>query len=269
MSQNKNIWYILACGFLLFAAFVFIYEQHATERVQGYQEYKQGTDERRFVDVQIEKIEWTRDPNSHLLDPLQTKVQDNRIYVWDHGHTRLKVFDLDGRLQATIGRGRGKAPGELQSLMDFCVWDGHVWILDGHERRISIFDATDGTYVKQILLETEGSPNRIAPLGEHLIIRQLAPTEMFLKVDTTGQVLQRFGAMDDFTNRFDERNPLAFGGDLLSTGSTIVYGASKASFLHFFDAEGNMERTVRTIDGQPYGGPARPTRRRGHAFFCA
>lgn len=253
-------------GLLAFVAVVAAYEQIiADEASEGYKEFAQGIDERRFADVAVSKVAWTHDPNEHLLNPMQMKIYEGRLYVWDFADTQLKVFGLSGRHVVSIGQGKGKAPGELQSLMDFFVRDGRVWILDGHERRISIFNP-NGEHVKQILLETEGTPYRIAPLGKHLIIRQLAPTELFLEVDTTGQVLRRFGSMDAFMDRFDERNPLAFSGYLMTTGRRVLFGASDASYLHYFDTEGNMMRTVRTIDGQPYGGPPGQRERSGMRF---
>ena len=67
--------------------------------------------------------------------------------------------------------------------------------------------------------------------------------------------------MNAFMDRFDERNPLAFSGYLMTIGQRVLFGTSDASYLHYFDTEGNMMRTVRTIDEQPYGGP--PGQREG------
>lgn len=224
--------------------------------------YAQGVDERRFADVEVERVPWAHDPNEHLLHPTQTEVHEGRIYVLDLGEYRIKSFTLDGRLVATIGRGRGQAPGELQTVMDFFVRDGRLWVLDGQERRVSIF-RTDGTYVRQFRIETDGQPFRITPLGEHLFVKQVAPTELFLKVDTTGQVLRRFG---DLMKQFDERNPLAFGGDLVATKDRIIFGARAASYLHYYNEGGNAVRIVRTIDALPYGGPDPVSEEGGTSF---
>jgi len=224
----------------------------------------QTIDARRFPGVEIERIPWTHDPHQHLLHPTQVEVHANRIYVLDYAAMTLKAFTLEGRLVAEIGKGRGRAPGELTSVMDFFVRDGRVWVLDGKERRVSIF-RTEGTYVRRFLIETDASPFRIAPANEYLVVGQLgvAQPELFLKVDTTGQVLNRFGNLKE---RFDVKNPLVLTGSLLSLGNHIVFGATYASYLHYFDERGNLLRTVRTIDELEYEGPSSTNQDGGQRF---
>jgi len=207
---------------------------------------------RSFASNVASKVEWESDPNQHLLYPTQIEVHDDGVYVVDQGNLAIKTFSLDGELLATIGRGRGQAPGELQTITDFFVKDGQVWILDGVERRISVF-TEKGDYLSRFLVESDTPPFRITPAANDLVVKQVGPSELFLKIDTTGQTIERFG---DFMAQYQIENPLAFGGDLITSKNRIIFGASHASYIHYFTMDGVMTHTLEMVDELKYGAPS-------------
>lgn len=88
-----------------------------------------------------------------LNKPLDIKVDNQgRVYVLDWGDVHIKVFDKDGRFLRTISR-KGQGPGEFDMPAFFgLLTDGRVCLLDGRQRRISLF-SNDGQYVSGFPLD--------------------------------------------------------------------------------------------------------------------
>jgi DNA-binding beta-propeller fold protein YncE len=77
-----------------------------------------------------------------------------RIYVADPAHTKsethtVKIFDLLGRLQGTLGKGRGAGNGQLQFPTYVSVDKlGNVYVTDTLNSRVQVFD-TNGQFVRR------------------------------------------------------------------------------------------------------------------------
>ncbi len=76
-----------------------------------------------------------------------------RIYLADSGRGGrghdIKVFDLDGALIDTIGKGYGSAPGQFRFPTYLTVdADGNLYVTDTLNARVQVFDR-DGKYVKK------------------------------------------------------------------------------------------------------------------------
>jgi DNA-binding beta-propeller fold protein YncE len=76
-----------------------------------------------------------------------------RIYVADTAHSQstdhsIKVFDMDGNLTGTVGRGKGSGPGQFLFPTYVTVdGDGNLYVTDTLNSRIEIFDP-DGGYLR-------------------------------------------------------------------------------------------------------------------------
>ena len=86
-----------------------------------------------------------------LWDPWFLRLADERIFVFDGGERVIKVFALDGRPEARLGRA-GQGPGEFQNPVDMQVGpDGSVWVLDPLQARVTVF-RPDGTFARMFSL---------------------------------------------------------------------------------------------------------------------
>ncbi len=78
-----------------------------------------------------------------------------RLYVADAGFARsaehtVKIFDVDGTLVGTIGRGKGDAPGQFLFPTYVTVdGEGRVYVTDTLNARLQVFDP-DGGYLASI-----------------------------------------------------------------------------------------------------------------------
>lgn len=72
-----------------------------------------------------------------------------RLYVADtHGHD-IKVFGLDGRLLATLGR-RGDGPGEFSYPTHLAFARGRLYVADTMNARVQVLDAATGRPLRSI-----------------------------------------------------------------------------------------------------------------------
>jgi len=79
-----------------------------------------------------------------------------RIYLTDTGHSKstaahiVRMFDLQGKLLGTVGKGKGSDPGQFL-FPTFVAVDaqGNLYVTDTLNSRVQVFDP-DGNYVKSI-----------------------------------------------------------------------------------------------------------------------
>lgn len=82
-------------------------------------------------------------------------ANDSLLVVLTGSDPVIHLFELsDGSLRGSWGRS-GEGPGEFQSRTDVALVGGHVYALDGNQRRLSIFDIT-GDLVRSVGLQDFG-----------------------------------------------------------------------------------------------------------------
>lgn len=75
------------------------------------------------------------------------KIKDNKIYILDFsGSKSLHVFDLSGKFLYNIGQ-FGRAPGEYKKIFDFDVSNSAIYLYDGSNRNMLIYNL-DGQFLK-------------------------------------------------------------------------------------------------------------------------
>ncbi len=82
-------------------------------------------------------------------------VNDSLLYMSDSQFgRRVFVYDFYGNFKYTIGA-LGKGPGEYVKLSDFDLFDNHIFILSGPDRKIIKFDLL-GRYIDEVQLSDHG-----------------------------------------------------------------------------------------------------------------
>ncbi len=82
-------------------------------------------------------------------------ADDSLLVVLTGSYPVIHLFELaNGSLRGSWGRS-GEGPGEFQSRTDVALVGGHVYALDGNQRRLSIFDIT-GDLVRTVSLQDFG-----------------------------------------------------------------------------------------------------------------
>ena len=88
-------------------------------------------------------------------DVRAVSADDSLLVVLTGSYPVIHLFELaDGGLRGGWGRS-GEGPGEFQSRTDVALVGGHVYALDGNQRRLSIFDIT-GDLVRTVSLQDFG-----------------------------------------------------------------------------------------------------------------
>jgi len=174
-------------------------------------------------------------------------VHGDTLLVADFGdEMRIKQFTPRGQLLGTIGNGLGEGPGEIQHATRFHVRGGDVWVADSRARAISRF-STDGTFLDRF--NVEHHPMRITASRGRVVLLRMGPAELFQVLDLSGTVVRTFGTLvSDQTKNF-----MALGGHVLKgPGGGFIYVPKYASYLYYFDAEGEIERVVQTVDRRDF-----------------
>jgi len=82
------------------------------------------------------------------------KLSDGRIAVSDNGDHELRVYSSDGTFLTRFGR-EGEGPGEFQEILVLGTMGlDTLVVLDGSQRRVSLFDPGEG-FLRQALLPEE------------------------------------------------------------------------------------------------------------------
>lgn len=200
----------------------------------------------------VYNLEEERDISStitgNVLQPVNVKVDEESIYVVDWGAFEIKRFDKQAELVNTIGKGKGRGPGEFVILGAFDVHRDTLWTLDPRQNRVSVFD-TRGNHLDQF--SVEGNVLQIVVTDENLAIFGLTG-DLFYMYDRQGNLITNFGTLID--DQYE--NPLAVDGALEEdardeNGSTFLFQPAYASYLYPL-SDTSIQDTMRTLDEREY-----------------
>jgi DNA-binding beta-propeller fold protein YncE len=100
-----------------------------------------------------ESVRFITDPSVERPSGVAVDRGRGRIYLADTAHTKstthnVKIFDLEGRLVGTLGRGKGGGPGEFL-FPTYVTVDpqGNLYVTDTLNSRVQLFD-TGGNFVR-------------------------------------------------------------------------------------------------------------------------
>lgn len=213
--------------------------------------------------VETVKADTARTWNDRLLGPERRLHSDTResihratalaafnnsLFVGDYGDMQIKRFSPEGALirvyEDTSRRGRGRN----RHLMGYTVTpSGELYVQDHRHRELLRFDAASGTLREAISLDYR--PYRLLSVGSHLVAQALVSDSLFRVYDSGGEIVAEFGKLIE--NQRLEATDIA--GDIVpaSQPGQFVFAPSRASYLIWYDLEGNEIRRVVTPDRIP------------------
>lgn len=222
-----------------------------------------GTSERLKVNVEGDKIiesplerSWNQEfigddiqLHNDIGDSVYRGVQliklNQDLYVTDYGDMSVKSFSKEGKFIRTFGDRQGRGPGEFLDIMGMARLPGDtLFIQDLDKREMMVFDATSGTYLTSHTIKYR--PYRLTSVGNKIVAHATLVDSLFKVYDSRGRLIREFG---NIVNN-QVANTLAISGDIVSVGDGkhFVYSPSRASYLFFFDINGNEVRRVLTPD---------------------
>jgi len=122
----------------------------ADENLYVVEQAKKGI---RVINRKGEPIRFITDPSVEKPSGVAIDRERGKIYLADTAHTKsgthnVKVFDLEGKLVGTVGRGKGSGPGEFL-FPTYVTVDAHgnLYVTDTLNSRVQLFDS-GGNYVR-------------------------------------------------------------------------------------------------------------------------
>ena len=158
------------------------------------------------------------------------KSFENKFYVSDAVNHTVFVFDSNLQLEHTLGC-KGKGPGEFNIPIDICLEDSSLYIVDGGNGRINIFerDNSSWTYAQQIPVGLNFvEENSIIIRNEH--IYNTYPSRNIVHIyDMKGEKQRSFGDLVDIKQKI-ERN---FMNIVEGSDCMILVGKSEPFFMKY------------------------------------
>ena len=186
---------------------------------------------------------------SFLFQPMKIIVdKKGNIYVLDYGDMKIKKFSDDGRFIRSIGKGRGKGPGEFVNPTDFLVDDEYkVWVCDAVNDIITVFDSI-GNVVKTF--RPKGTPFRLAFGNREIVIQVSYGAEHLFEVyDEAGNFKFSFGeGIIPEQSKF----PLLMEGEIDVSEGFLYCGFSYIGYIYCFDLrDRKLKFMIKNIDNLP------------------
>lgn len=122
----------------------------ADENLYVVEQAKKGI---RVISRKGETLRFITDPSVERPSGIAIDRLRGKIYLADTAHTKsathnVKIFDLEGKLVGTLGRGKGSGPGEFL-FPTYVTVDarGNLYVTDTLNSRVQLFDS-GGIYVR-------------------------------------------------------------------------------------------------------------------------
>ncbi len=174
---------------------------------------------------------------------------EGNLYVVDQSRfVVLKFSGETGELLATIGKGRGQGPGEIQTPTGFDIApNGDLYLADAANSRVTVF-SSEGT-LKHIY-SMKAPPYRVAAGEAGFVVSLLEPTDtgLFVAYNPAGKPLRRFGRLLED----QARHGLLLDGYIDLQGDMLVYVPSRMNwFATFSFSTGRLLYARYTMDQVP------------------
>jgi len=195
-------------------------------------------------------------------------AEDGTLYLADRTEAVIHVYSAAGEYQTTIG-GKGEGPGEFLSVSTPRLVDGELYILDGQQRRVSVFDAEEFNYLRSHPVGSSGGgisgfPMIAQPLSDNqfLVIQnsiqrdddtfymRYVPSIFDSEGDTVRSEFVTFQRNPMHTVQSDNSirlTSLSFMGEThvgFTTRNEIVSGFSDRFLFHIVSLDGDTLRSI-------------------------
>lgn len=197
----------------------------------------------------LTKIKLNSQINDSLFNPMIMKNYNGMLYIADFSDMRIKRFTKHGEYIDYFGENIGRGPSDFLLIPDFTVLEDTLYVIDTNALSIKLFNNVSRNHIRNIKLDYLGT--RITELSGNLVTQSnLLPEQLFRIYDNQDSVSNVFG----ITTENEISNSLSFDGKVLTnaTNNEIIYAPFYASYLFYFNEEGENVRTVRTIDRQGF-----------------
>jgi hypothetical protein len=203
-------------------------------------------------------------------------LPDGRIVISDNGSFQLRIFGADGTFQGSFGR-EGEGPGEFKNIRVLGVVEPDTLVvLDGAQRRISLYDP-EGGFHRQVTLQDEvgvayfsngmfsdgsivfGGGLTFGPGGDLPSDGLQRNNTSFQSVGLDGQMASDFGELPGVEIIMRSQGS---GGEMFISASVIHFGKRPSAFARgdrlvlgsgdsyeasFFRRDGVLDRIIRVL----------------------
>lgn len=173
-----------------------------------------------------------------LRAPLGVAVApDGRIYVADSGKDRIVVFDAEGNVVKTWGKG-GTGDGEFRTPTSLAVGPGKLYVADMKNGAVKIFDL-EGNYLGRLQADRPYIPLAVAVGPDGSVYVSESAAQSILVFDPQGKFERRFGGAGDAEGKLSYANGL-----FVDAQNRIYVADSNNARIQVFDREGRVLRTI-------------------------
>ena len=243
----KRVYILLGSLVFLMGAFLLFGIKNKSKKIKN----DTNTEKR---DRQIKSVEYKQVSFSDTLNlfelnrPLSLRNDGSSFYTIDFSNMIIYRFSANGKLINTIGKGRGRGPGEMSLITDFFVDDKFVWVVDSNSLSIHKF-TKEGEYLLSRTIK--GHPLRISSQKDNLYLIVIGGNGLFRSIpkDLKNEESKDFGILIE--NQI--KNILTLDGILLKRDNGgFIYVPSYASLIYFYNENDSLSFIVKSPDRQKF-----------------
>ncbi|MEQ9091589.1 MAG: hypothetical protein RIE52_10900 [Balneola sp.] len=222
-------------------------EEKYLEVRSQFQPIMQTPTERNWHKKKLTSISLNSEMNDTLLNSMIVKSFNDTLYVADYADMKIKRFTSNGRYIDKFGENIGRGPSDLTQILDISFSDEALYVIDAETQLIKIFSkrtnkSTQAFRVDQFTF-------RVIVLNESKVTQSLSQ-DLFRTYNRHNKLHKIFGELTN--NQF--ANIMSFGGTLLPSNkkNEFIYVPTYASYLLFYNTEGEFIKSIQTIDRLPF-----------------
>ncbi|SFB25498.1 6-bladed beta-propeller [Algoriphagus aquimarinus] len=182
-----------------------------------------------FVDL----IDFSTPDSIKLVSITKLELYNSNYVIFDKSSTKVYMFDKNGDFVRTFGQ-KGEGPEEYQSIRDFAISNGSIYMMSDAERSLVAYDIETGEFQEKIHINLFGDQIESVSDDEFLVYTNhntSIDTMNIFRLNRQGNILQSyFGYNDNLQNMI-----IPMSGFLAKSSDQVYFSKPYDELIYVYD----------------------------------